>query len=87
MNNQRIDRVCTEVAVELERAMRLFPAMNSPHEAKAVIEEEFDEYWDEVKMHNTSKPDRDTRVRQREELIQLAAMAIRAIIETIDGAK
>ena len=58
--------------------------MNSPHEAAAVIREEFDEYWDEVKKHNTSKPDRDTRPRQREELIQLAAMCIRAITDTID---
>jgi len=37
-----------------------------------------------VFKHNLTKPGRDTRVRQREELIQLAAMAIRAIYDTID---
>ena len=58
--------------------------MNSPHEAMAVILEEYTEYQLEVFKHNTSKPDRDTRPRQREELIQLAAMCMRAILDTID---
>lgn len=84
MKNNKYDDVALEVAVEAFRASTLFPPMNSSHEAAAVIREEFDEYWDEVKKHNTSKPDRDTRPRQREELIQLAAMCIRAITDTID---
>ena len=84
MKNNKYDDVALEVAVEASRAGTIFPPMNSPHEASAVIREEFDEYWDEVKKHNTSKPDRDTRPRQREELIQLAAMCIRAITDTID---
>ena len=73
-----------EVAKEVTRARDLFPAMNSPHEAAFVIEEEWEEYRQEVFKHNTSKPDRDTRPRQREELIQLAAMCMRAILDTID---
>ena len=84
MKNNKYYDVALEVAAEASRAGTLFPPMNSPHEAAAVIREEFDEYWDEVKKHNTSKPDRDTRPRQREELIQLAAMCIRAITDTID---
>lgn len=74
-----------EIMEETKRAGELFSAMNSPHEALGVIMEEFDEYKDEVYRHNTSKPDRDTRPRQREELIQLAAMCMRAIIDTIDS--
>ena len=85
MKSDKYHDVALEVAVEASRAGTLFPPMNSPHEASAVIREEFDEYWDEVKKHNTSKPDRDTRPRQREELIQLAAMCIRAITDTIDS--
>ena len=85
MKSDKYHDVALEVAVEASRAGTLFPPMNSPHEASAVIREEFDEYWDEVKKHNTSKPDRDTRPRQREELIQLAAMCIRAITDTIDA--
>ena len=82
--NKTVQEVAEEIVAEASRASALFPPMNSPHEAAAVIREEFDEYWDEVKKHNTSKPDRDTRPRQREELIQLAAMCIRAITDTID---
>jgi hypothetical protein len=83
--NSKIDTIAQEVAEEAARATTLFPAMNSPHEAMAVILEEYTEYQLEVFKHNTSKPDRDTRPRQREELIQLAAMCMRAILDTIDN--
>jgi hypothetical protein len=77
-----------EVAKEVTRARNLFPAsMHSPHEAAFVIEEEWEEYRQEVFKHNMTKPGRDTRQRQREELIQLAAMCMRAIIDTIDAVK
>ena len=82
--NGKIDTIAQEMAEEAARATALFPAMNSPHEAMAVILEEYTEYQLEVFKHNTSKPDRDTRPRQREELIQLAAMCMRAILDTID---
>lgn len=81
-----VAEVLDEVRKEVMRAVTMFKPMNSPHEAEAVIREEFEEYWDEVKAHNTFK-NRDTRPRQREELIQLAAMAVRAIYDTIDNAK
>ena len=74
--NSKIDAIAQEMVEEAARATTLFPAINSPHEAMAVILEEY-----------TSKPDRDTRPRQREELIQLAAMCMRAILDTIDKEK
>ena len=83
--NSKLDAIAQEMAEEAARATALFPAMNSPHEANSIIKEEYDEYWDEVKKHNRMKPDRDTRPRQREELIQLAAMCMRAILDTIDN--
>ena len=76
-----------EIMEEVQRAGLLFAPMNSPHEANSIIKEEYDEYWDEVKKHNRMKPDRDTRPRQSEELIQLAAMCMRAILDTIDKEK
>jgi hypothetical protein len=76
-----------EIIGEVERADDAFPPMNSPHEAMAVILEEYTEYQSEVFKHNTSKPGRDTRPWQREELIQLAAMCLRAILDTIDNPK
>lgn len=95
MNQHAINQVkniLLEVEDECDRAMGLrisgqHAAMNGPHEAYAVLLEEMDEYWDEVKKYNPNKPGRDTRPRQREELIQIAAMAIRAIYDTIDNGK
>lgn len=83
----KVNLLFNEVKEEVFRAGTLFPPMNSPHEAAFVIEEEWEEYRQEVFKHNASKPDRDTRPRQREELIQLAAMCMRAILDTIDKEK
>jgi hypothetical protein len=82
-----VDNIALEIAHECRRAGSMFPPMHSPHEAAFVIEEEWEEYRQEVFKHNMSKPGRDTRPRQREELIQLAAMCMRAIIDTIDAVK
>jgi hypothetical protein len=79
-----VEGIAIEIAHEAQRAGKMFPPMNSPHEAAFVIEEEWEEYRQEVFKHNLTKPNRDTRPRQREELIQLAAMCMRAIIDTID---
>ena len=78
-----INNLTDAIGDEVIRAMQMFPPMNSPHEAEAVIREEFEEYWEEVKKHNLFR-NRDTRPHQREELIQLAAMCVRAIYDTID---
>jgi hypothetical protein len=83
----KVNLLLNEIGAETHRAGTLFAPMNSPHEAAFVIEEEWEEYRQEVFKHNTSKPDRDTRPRQREELIQLAAMCMRAILDTIDKEK
>lgn len=77
-----LSRLMAEIAAEVSRARSLFPPMHSPHEALAVILEEFDEYKHEVWNHNPAKG-RDTRPSQRAELIQLCAMGARAILDTI----
>jgi len=81
-----IRSIADEVLNEVMRATSMYLPLNSPHEAHSVIEEEFDEFWDEVKAYNLRKG-RDTRPRMREELIQLAAMAIRAVTDVIDNGK
>lgn len=68
-----VNEIVNAVQAEVFRAMNKHDSMNSAHEAKAVIEEELDEFWDEVKQRI---PNRDNL---REELIQIAAMAVRAI--------
>ena len=62
-----------EVLVELSRAIKIYGPMNSPHEAYAVILEQLDEFWEEAKK---KAPDLEV---MHKELIQVAAMAIRAI--------
>ena len=75
-----VDQLASEVALEVKRAVSLFGKINNPHEAYGVIMEEMDEFWDEVKEFNLAKG-RDTRPKMRTELIQLAAMALRTIMD------
>lgn len=46
---------------------------NSSHEGYAVLKEEVDEMWDEIKKNDL--------VRSREEAVQVAAMAIRYLMD------
>jgi predicted phage gp36 major capsid-like protein len=68
-----VAKAANEVVDELLSAMRKFTAFNSPHEGYAVILEELDEMWDEVRANNTE--------RAIEEAVQVAAMAIRFIVD------
>lgn len=61
------------VADELKRAMHKFGPMASGHEGYAVILEELDELWHEVK-HGTPE-------RARDEAVQVAAMALRFLVD------
>ncbi len=61
---------------EFHRAIRLHSnAFNSPHEAYAVILEEVDEFWDECKKKEVDQS------AMRIELIQIAAMCLRASVD------
>lgn len=72
-----------EVEAELSRARSLFKPIYSPHEALGIIMEEFDEFKDEVYAFNIAKG-RDTRPKMRVELIQLATMALRSILDALE---
>ena len=61
------------VAAELTKARAKHANQNSLHEGYAVLLEEVDEFWDEVKMQTESRsPDNILK-----ELVQVAAMAQR----------
>lgn len=62
-----------EIDDELWLARNKFKNMNSAHEGYAVILEELDELWEEVKSQKQDK------ARMREEAIQVAAMAARFV--------
>lgn len=61
------------VRAEIERATAKYGAFNSPHEGYAVMLEEVDEVWDDVRADRTQAA--------CYEAIQVAAMAIRFIAD------
>jgi hypothetical protein len=63
-----------DVAAELRLARAKHAPMNSHHEAYAVILEELDEYWDEVRKQRSKRDPHAMYL----ELVQIAAMAARA---------
>lgn len=60
------------VRAELDRATEKFPPFASPHEGYAVLLEEVDELWTEIKSHGPGIED---------EAIQVAAMALRFLVD------
>lgn len=72
---QRIDAVLALVRIELQRAIAKHGVFNSPHEAWAVIYEELDELWDEVKANHGRN---ETGLA---EAIQVAAMGVRYVAD------
>jgi len=70
-------KIISLVEKELNSAYDKFNDFNSYHEGYAVIKEELDELWDEVKK---KKPDKE---KMGNELIQIIAMSIRFIQDLI----
>jgi hypothetical protein len=71
-----------QVAAELTRARSLFKPIYSPHEALGIIREEYIEFEQEVFKFNLAKG-RDTRPAMRKELVQLACMSLRTILDAL----
>lgn len=84
VGEQRLD-VLIAISNEVERAKMHGATFASLHEAYAVILEELDEVWDITRM---KRRDRDPH-EIRKELIQLGAMAIKALesMENFVGGK
>ncbi len=68
-----------EVREEVNRAQGIWPPIRSQHEAYAIIKEELEELWTEIKL-NQKKGDRDDRV--KEEAIQVEG----TVLETLPNA-
>lgn len=76
--------ILNDVQIEVASALAAHGGMKSRHEAYAVIAEEFDEFWDEVKLNpaKMSAEEREAwKLRMHKELIQTAAMCVRAIYD------
>ncbi len=89
------EAVALEVAREYERARTLHAPMHSPHEGWAIIREEVDELWDLVKAYKGPKPGNGNQFVNRQvfqqrrdmraEAVQIAAMAIRFVMDVCDN--
>lgn len=75
----RVVSVLLDIGIEVERAEGLHAPLNSMHEAYAVILEELDEFWEEVRKKSGER----NHVNARTELIQTAAMCVRTILNVI----
>jgi hypothetical protein len=74
-------KACNDVLRELAKARKKFPAgMHSAHEGFAVLREEVDELWDDVR----GPDDSGRAARMRTEAVQVAAMALRFIEDVCD---
>lgn len=70
------------VACEVTQASAKFAAFNSVHEGYAVILEELDELWQEIKKQKEAR----SKLALRREAIHVAAMAVRFLIDCCDEA-
>ena len=76
-NFEQVMRFMEAAAEEVIVAQAKHPPLNSLHEAYAVIREEFDEFWEQVKLQSGS---RDPQAIIKE-LLQVAAMCCRTVID------
>lgn len=74
---QRLGTVLNKVALEYQNARAKFSPFNSFHEGYAVLLEEVDELWDEIKKKRSDRNIDDIH----NEAIQIAAMAIALILD------
>jgi len=68
------------VREELQNAFSKFGAFHNAHEGYAVILEELDELWENVKL-NQKNPERNLFMKK--EAVQVAAMALRFLYDCI----
>jgi hypothetical protein len=73
---QRITKAAAAIEIEALRAAGTYPKFNSGHEGWAVIKEELDELWREVRKYPNAVPDE-----LRHEAIHVGAMAVRFIAD------
>jgi len=72
-DNMDLDFVLEIVKHEVVKAQKKFPTFHSAHEGYAILKEEVDEMWTEVKKNN--------RFQTLNECIQVAAMAVRFLVD------
>jgi len=77
------EKALVKIVREFNKATKKFGAFNTHHEGYAVILEELDELWDEVKKKSRL---RDYDCLERE-AVQVGAMALRFLVDLIPDKK
>lgn len=77
------DRITEEILDELLMARHRFPPFNTAHEGYAVLLEEVEELWSEIK--DNKRPDEHRIPAMRKEAIQIGAMIVAFIKECCDA--
>ncbi len=72
-NAAKLAKIQGLICDELRRATKKFGSFHNSHEGYAVLLEEVDELWDDIKANNLYK--------SCDEAIQVAAMAIRYLVD------
>lgn len=75
-----VDADVAQIVAEVNEACANWPPFNSAHEGFAVLKEEVDELWDEVKVNQK----RRDLTKMKKEAKQVAAMALRFMRECCD---
>ena len=79
MDNQKLEKILTAVAIEFGSASKKHGSFHSAHEGYAVILEELDELKEQV----WEKRARRNPAKMRQEAVQTAAMAVRFIYDLL----
>ena len=81
--DKKLEQSQHEVREEITRALMKFPEFNGPHEGYAVILGELDELWEIVRQKNKTRAGEggQDKTAMRKEACQVAAMAIRFMVE------
>ena len=74
IKQSEVDIIQKKIIAEYNRSVRIHGGFNSLHEGYAVILEELDEYWEEVKKKGPSKD------RLKDEMIQIGAMVLKTLL-------
>ena len=78
MKLNRDKNVFDAVNQEYSTAVSKFPPFNTAHEGFAILKEEVDELWEAVRM---KQGDPKRAEQMRKEAVQVAAMALRFIVD------
>lgn len=77
MSTEKLTSALAQVADEAENAISRYAPFNSGHEGYAVLLEEVDELWDEVKKSPLKRDYRAMHI----EAMQVAAVALRFMVD------